>query len=277
MTPTAALADIILPVGSYLEYDAVRQMSFLPMPVQIVQKVIQIGECWSDCKILIELAKKLGLQEYFWNDEEELNNAILKPAGLTFEEFRKIGIFTGSKQYRLHEKEGFKTPSGKVEIYSSQLKEWGFDPLPIWRELPETPFSTPKLMEEYPLVFTSYKPLPWSHSQFRQIASTRSLHPEPVINIHPETAAKLGIKEGDMVYIETKRGRIKQRATFADWLDRRVVVVDDGWWFPEKGPSELYGWAESNINILTDHKPPYSPEMGSTNLRGILCKVFKAV
>jgi anaerobic selenocysteine-containing dehydrogenase len=276
MTPTAALADIVLPVGNYLEYDGVRQLVFTPKPVQIMQKVVQIGERWSDTKIYLELAKKLGLQEYFWNDEKELNNAILRPAGVTFEEFRQIGILTGAKQYRLHEKEGFKTPSGKVEIYSERLKKWGFDPLPVYNEMPETPFSDADLAQEYPLIFTSYKPRPWSHSQDRQIDSLRSLRPEPIVSIHPETATKLGINEGDMVYIETKRGRIKQKAVLADWLDPRVVVVDDAWWFPEKGPAELYGWAESNNNVLTSNKPPYGREIGTTNLRGILCRVYKA-
>lgn len=276
MTPTAALADIVLPVSNYLEVDSIHQFPFFPSPVQIKQKVVQIGERWSDTQIYLELAKKLGLQEYFWNDEEELNNAILKPSGVTFEEFRQIGILTGAKQYRLHEKEGFKTPSGKVEIYSEQLKQWGFDPLPIYREMPETPLSDPELAKEYPLIFTNYKPRPWSHSQERQVDSLRSLHPNPIVSIHPETAAKLGINEGDRVYIETKRGRIKQKAQLTDWLDPRVVVVDDAWWFPEKGPAELYGWAESNNNILTSDQPPYAPEMGTTNLRGILCRVYKA-
>lgn len=78
-----------------------------------------------------------------------------------------------------------------------------------------------------------------------------------------------------MVYIETKRGRIKQKATLVDSLDPRVVVVDHDWWFPEKGAAELYGWAEANTNILTDNNPPFNPEMGSANLRGILCKVYK--
>ena len=97
-----------------------------------------------------------------------------------------------------------------------------------------------------------------------------------MIDIHPETAGKLGIKEGDWVYIETKRGRIKQKATLNKDIDPRVAVADFGWWFPEKGASEVYGWAESNINILTDGKPPFNHEVGSTNLRGICCKVYKA-
>ena len=103
----------------------------------------------------------------------------------------------------------------------------------------------------------------------------RSSRPEPLVEIHPETASKLGIEEGDWVYIETKRGRIRQKASFATNIDPRVIFVDYGWWFPEKGVSELYGWAESNINILTDSKRPYAREMGSATLRGILCKVYK--
>jgi hypothetical protein len=52
------------------------------------------------------------------------------------------------------------------------------------------------------------------------------------------------------------------------------VGIDYTWWFPEKGVSDLYGWAAANINILTDDQPPYNREMGSSNLRGILCKVY---
>jgi len=54
-----------------------------------------------------------------------------------------------------------------------------------------------------------------------------------------------------------------------------VVGVDYAWWFPERGYENLYGWAEANINILTDDNPPYAREMGTPNLRGILCKISK--
>jgi anaerobic selenocysteine-containing dehydrogenase len=94
--------------------------------------------------------------------------------------------------------------------------------------------------------------------------------------IHPDTAGDLGILEGDMVYIETKRGRIKQKAMLNEGIDPRVVGLSYAWWFPEQGVESLHGWKESNINILTDNKPPYNPQIGSANLRGILCKVYKA-
>jgi len=275
MTPTAALADIVLPVASYLEFDSIVAPPYSHAVILVQQKVTRIGECWSDYEILCELANKLGLGEYFWDTEEECLDAILKPAGLTFEEFRKVGVISGSKRYRSYESQGFATPSGKVELYSSQLKEWGFDPLPLYHEPPETPYSDPELAKEYPLIFTSWKSEPYRHSGGKQIAALRGSHPEPIVTIHPETAGKLGIKEGDWVYIETKRGRIKQKATLSTGIDPRVVGTDYAWWFPEKEVSDLYGWAESNVNILTNDKPPFNREMGSTNLRGILCRVYK--
>ena len=75
-------------------------------------------------------------------------------------------------------------------------------------------------------------------------------------------------------YIETRRGRIRQKARLTDHIDPRVVGVDYAWWFPENGPEKLYGWEQANINILTDDNPPYGAELGTPNLRGILCKIY---
>lgn len=276
MTPSAAMADIVLPAATYFEFDSVVSPPYSNAAILPQQKVVRVGECRSDYEILAALAEKLGIRELFWGTEEDLADAILKPAGVTFKELAQRGGIAGTKRYNDHiENEGFATPSGKVEIYSSQMEGWGYDPLPAYHEQPETPLSDPELAKEYPLVFTSAKSGPYRHSGGRQIASLRSQHPEPVVNINPGTAKKLGIKDGDWVYIETKRGRIKQKADLTKGLDPRVIVADYAWWFPEKGASELYGWAESNINILTDGDPPYNPEIGSTNLRGILCRVYK--
>jgi len=275
MTPTAALADIVLPVATYLEYDSIVAPPYYPI-VQVQQKVAEIGECRSDYEILNGLGKRLGLGEYFWENVEQCLDAILKPAGLTFDEFRKVGVISGTKQYRQYETKGFKTPSGKLEIYSGRLKEWGFDPLPVYNEPPETPYSEPELAKQYPLILTSWKPEPFRHSGGRQIASLRNKYPEPITSIHPKTASELGIKDGDWVYVETKRGKIRQKALLTTDIDPRVVIVDFAWWFPERGTADLYGWAESNINILTDNKPPYNREMGSPNLRGMVCRVYKA-
>ncbi|MEK7353557.1 MAG: molybdopterin-dependent oxidoreductase [Chloroflexota bacterium] len=276
MTPTAAMADFVLPAASYLEFDAVVSPPYSNAAILAQQKVTRVGECRSDFEILAGLAEKLGLGEHFGGTEEELADVILKPSGLTFQELKqKVGGIAGTMKYKEYEESGFATPSGKVEIYSSLLEGWGYDPLPTYREQPESPLSEPELASEYPLVFTSGKSASYRHSGGRQIKSLRADHPEPLVNINPEMAKKLGIADGDMVYIETKRGRIKQKASLTRGMDPRVVVVDYAWWFPEKGAKDLYGWAEANINILTDGDPPYNREIGSTNLRGIVCKVYK--
>lgn len=275
MTPTAALADIVLPVATYLEFDSIVAPPYYPV-AQIQQKVSQVGACRSDYEIVRDLAQRLGLAEYFWESEQQSLDYILEPSGLTFEEFKNIAVLQGQKAYRKHEKDGFQTPSGKVELYSDRLKEWGFDPLPTHHELPETPLSAPELAKEYSLVFTSWKAGVYRHSGGRQISSLRNTHPDPMVWIHPDTAGQQGIADGDRVYIETKRGRIRQKARLTKDIDPRVVGIDYGWWFPESGPQNLYEWAEANINILTDDSPPYGREMGTPNLRGILCKIRKA-
>lgn len=277
MTPTAALADIVLPAASYLEFDAVVSPPYSNAMVVAQQKMVRVGECRSDWEILAGLAEKLGLSELFGGTEEDLANLILKPAKMTFKELReRVGGVAGTMKYKEYEQSDFPTQSGKVEIYSSILEGWGYDPLPTYREQAESPLSEPELVKEFPLVLTSGKSASYRHSGGRQIKSLRADHPEPLVNINPETARKLGIEDGDMVYIETKRGRIKQKAALTEGMDERVVVVDYAWWFPEKGPKGLYGWDEANINILTDGDPPYNRELGSSNLRGIVCKVYKA-
>jgi anaerobic selenocysteine-containing dehydrogenase len=154
MTPAAALSDVVLPAASYLEYDGI----VLPpgkFVAKVQRKVTQIAEARSDHEIINEIATKLGLDlqdsgDGFWN-------AILKPVGLTFKEFKKMGRFSGDRpRYRTYEQNGFKTPSGKVEFYSNALKEVGLDPIPLYHELPETPrrswplFAIP-VVDRYPV------------------------------------------------------------------------------------------------------------------------------
>jgi len=275
MTPTAMLADVILPAASYLEFDSVEMPWHIPI-ASVQQKVTEVGESWPDGKILNQLARKMGLERYVWEDMKDSLDDLLNPAGITFDEFRQIGTLVGTGLYRHYEREGFETKSRKVDLYSKTLLDWGFDPLPVYHEPPESPLSEPQMAEQYPFVLTSKKRDMYRHSGGRQIPSLRRARPDPVVQINRKTASSLGIGEGDWVYISTKRGRIRQKATLVERIDPRVIEVDYGWWYPEMGQEQFYGWREGNLNILTEDKPPYNREMGSTNLRGVLCKVYKA-
>ena len=279
MNPTVALSDIVLPSCTFLEYDFVEVSNYYPL-ASCQQKCIEpVGECWPDHKIANELAKRLGLGEYFWESVEtdEFLNAMLGKTGVTFEEFRNLDAIISQKIYRQHLYSGFATDTKKVEIYSEKLEKMGFDPLPDYKEPEETPLSAPELTKEYPLIFTNWKAEKYRHSQDKYIPSLRALQPDPLCEINPETARKYGIKEGDWIYIENQRGKIRQKAKVVTGMDPRVVVADWAWWYPEKGPEEgLYGWDESNINILTSGEPPYDHNIGSWNTKGVPCKIYKA-
>jgi anaerobic selenocysteine-containing dehydrogenase len=277
MTPTAAMADVVFPVASYLEFDGVH-MNPPGTIARVQRKVAQIGECRSDHDIINDLAKKLGLEEYFWNSIDDFWDFILEPAGLTFEKLKKIDVFSGTnkvKEYKQYEKRGFKTPSGKVELYSKQFEALGFDPLPKYVEPPETAHGNPELAKEYPFLCTTWKSEVYRHSGGRQIPSLRQRHQDPSVIIHPDAAGKLGIEDGDWVYIETRRGKIRQKANLSTGVDQRVIVVDHAWWFPERNETDLFGFADSNYNVLTDDQPPFNKEVGSFDIRGLACKVSK--
>jgi anaerobic selenocysteine-containing dehydrogenase len=228
------------------------------------------------------LALQLGQEaDWPWQTLEEVYDYRLQPIGLTFQEFiRKGGYLSAPKKYQHYEKNGFATPTGKIELYSTTLEKLGYDPLPEFHEPPESPFSCPDLAKEYPLILiTGGRFQPYYHSEHRQIKSLRKMHPEPIMQINKKTAKSLGIEEGDWVWIESPRGRIKQKCKFFDGIDPRVVHTQHGWWFPEEDGAEplLYGVWKSNCNVLTDDDPDIcNPISGGWPLRALLCKVYKA-
>ncbi len=176
-------------------------------------------------------------------------------------------------------KHPFATPSGKVELYATLLKQLGYPPLPVYEEPSESPISTPELTKEFPFILiTGGRIRPFYLSEFRQINSARRKHPDPQVQLHPNTAKKLGISEGDWVSIETPVGKIKQRAQLFAGINRRVIHAEQGWWFPEdEGPEpSLYGVWKSNVNaILDDHPDKCDPACGSWPCRAVLCNVRK--
>jgi anaerobic selenocysteine-containing dehydrogenase len=224
------------------------------------------------------IAEHMGFGQYFWGDEAAALDAVLAPSDLNFDQLKSLGIHCVEHHYRKYESRGFATRSGKVELFSEPLRELGIDPLPVFTEPKRTPFGSSELTTDYPLVLTSSKNPFYYHASHRNIPSLRKLSPDPLAEMHPETAVKLGLKEGERVYIETPQGKIRQTLRLNADLDPRVVIVAFGWWFPEKESAEpeLYGWREANLNLLTDNAAPHDPAMGSANLRGLMCRIYKA-
>jgi len=276
LTPTAELADVVLPAATWLELTYLGGYFLRHGYLFPRKKIVQIGECWQDQKMFNELGKRLGQKDWF-DKVEDAWDYILEPAGLTWEQAKEMPYIKGETEYRKYERKGFSTPTKKVELYSTIFEEWGYDPLPRYREIPESPISKPEMAKEYPYILTAGARCPvFFHSEHRMIPWLREIYPDPIVEIHPRTAEKHGIKDGDWVFIESPRGRIKQRAKLTAGIDPRIVAAQHGWWFPEvKTPD--HGWDKSNINILTDNDPAgYDVAMGSTNLRVLLCKIYRA-
>ena len=275
MTPTAAIADYVLPAAFWTE---IKQVIGYPLVVEnmvMAQAAItQTGECRQDEWIMDELAKKLELPGA-GDGLDEVMDYQLEPLGIKYADLVKTVCAHPKHEYRRFEKSGFRTPSRKVELFCKTLERMGYDGLPTFKEPPEGPVSAPVLAEEFPyILITGARRLEFFHSEHRQVRALRELKPDPEAEMHTIVARSLGISNGDWVKVSSPRGAIRMRARVTDDIHTRVVSVEHGWWFPEK-PGPEFGVFESNANVLTNNKPPYDPAFGSYQLRGLLCKVEK--
>jgi thiosulfate reductase/polysulfide reductase chain A len=282
MTPSGQLADYVLPATTYLERPWLWTYSGVVGSERALPKTIAGRyDRRDDYDIWRGLGLQLGQQQDWpWETLEDLYDYRLKPIHLTFREFMDQGGFLSSpKERRRYEKTGFATTTGKIELSSKILQSLGYDPLPEYKEPPESPYSRPDVVKDYPFILiTGGRHQPFYHSEHRQVPSMRKMHPEPIVQIHPNTAASLGIQDGDRVWIESPRGKVTQRCRLFDGMDPRVVHVQHGWWYPEEEGAEpsLYGIWKSNCNVLTDDDPDIcNPISGGWPLRTLLCKVTK--
>lgn len=268
MSQTAKMADIVLPAATFLERTELSDYySLWGLPyVMLRKKIIDYEECWPDLKFWFELAQRLGYAQYFpWKTIEEAIDYILEPSGLTVRKLTEEvpeGVTYGSIKYKEYESEGFRTPSGKVELYSETLAGLGYPPMPTFEEPPESPESTPDLAQEYPLILTTgARILEFCHSQHRNITRLRQKSPEPLAEINLATATRYGIADGDTVTVSTRRGSIEIKARVSEDIMPNVICIS-------------HGWDEANVNILTSQEPA-DPIIGYPALKALLCRVEK--
>jgi anaerobic selenocysteine-containing dehydrogenase len=116
------------------------------------------------------------------------------------------------------------------------------------------------------------------HSEGRQVKRQRQLAPEPCLEMNLDTAAKMGIENGDWVQLETPRWGDSRHVTFKVRLvpdmHPDVVAGPHAWWFPER-PAPEHGCFDSNINALLTTDPPYDPIVGVPQCRALLCRIRK--
>jgi anaerobic selenocysteine-containing dehydrogenase len=254
---TAMFSDLILPASGNHEYEDLSPRSG---HINTRPKLVEPpGECKSDIQWINLMANELGVGDQFWSNEEEMFDFVLEPINKSYKQLVTEGTIWAPQSYYKHKADGFRTLSGKAEIYSETLNNLGISPLP--RILPQNPIS-----ERYPLLLTTGKDYYSYHSSWRQLPSLRESSMEPFVELNPKTSKKYGLKEGNMVVIETERGRIIQNLRTNSDLDPRIVYAAFGW-----GSSDE--WKENNLNILTDWDTPLCEAMGAATFRGIPCRI----
>jgi len=270
MTKTAEMADIVLPACSFMERAGIGYVygvtSGLPY-ILLRKRVIEpLGESLPDWRFWCELGKRMGYGDLFpWQTDEEVVEYWLKPSGLTIKQLTEenpAGVFFAEKKYDMLQKGELRTPSKKIEIYSQTLAEHGHDPLPVHIEPSQSPISQPELAEKYPLILTTgARILEYTHTQFMNVPALRQTTPEPIAEVHPDTATKYGVSDGDTIAIETRKGQIRIKARTTEDLLPHVVSIP-------------HGWAEANANLLTELEP-HDPVTGYTELKALLCRIRK--
>jgi cysteine sulfinate desulfinase/cysteine desulfurase-like protein/anaerobic selenocysteine-containing dehydrogenase len=281
LTADAAYADIVLPASTYYENES--YMTYGPM-FRIRERMIEpVGESRNDFFILAELARRLGYGHLYPQTHGELLRYVLKGSGFTPEQVREAGgavsIEAEMMQYRKWEKgllrqdgmPGFDTPTGKFEIASTILAEYGYDPLPVYTEPREGPLSRPDLAESYPLVFNSGARMRTSfHTQHHGIPGLNRKRPEPAVHINTGDAGARGIEDGDMVRIRTMRGEVGMRAMVTHDIAPGFIDANHAC----GGPVGPRAWRECNVNELTDMEQ-YDPISGFPVYKSLLCEVMK--
>jgi len=229
------------------------------------------GESRSETSIVFELAQRLGLGRHFFDGDPDTGlRHILAPSGVDLEQLRRRpeGVqLPLDVRYRKYRDRGFNTPSRRLEIYSQQLLDIGQSPLPDYREPAVARTTSPDLREAYPLVLTCAKWPAYCHSQYREIPSLRKQLPDPLVEIHPDTASRRGIAENAPVEVHSPTGTMHARARFNPVLDPGVICAQYGWWAWDDG---YHG--DANYAALIDNTEA-DPISGSLPLRASLCDV----
>ena len=282
MTPSMALCDYVLPAASWIERPHMQLYwglsTFNPC---YKQPLPALHERKDDYYLWSELARRTGTQGEWPETLEGMYDLMLRPSGRTHGEIAEStpNYLLADQDYYHHKvnRYGFGTPSGKCELAPTTLAFAGEDPVPDYIEPSWSKYRTPDLAKEYPLVLTSgARKRPYWHTSYRELKTLRWQHQYPLLTINPEDARSLGIVDGEMVYIETPLGRVRQKARIDNGMKLGTVHAEAYWYFPEMPEEEpyLFGVWDTNINSILPDDYECSDIAGNLPFRGMLCKVY---
>ncbi|MFH2093492.1 MAG: molybdopterin-dependent oxidoreductase [Pseudomonadota bacterium] len=281
MTADAAYADLVLPATTAFEQES---YCYYGNAIRFREQMIDpVGEAKPSYKILAELAQHLGYGDLYPQNTNELLTYILKASGHSIEELMQADRQVLRSPHhdmtykkwetgllRADGKPGFETPSGKFEIRSTLLEQFGYDGLPTYEESDETPASNPELFKHYPLILGTGPFKPDMKSCLKAIPDFMEKYPYPAVEINENDARQRKIKTSDVVTLKTVRGSVKMRAFVTDKIMPGFAYAPVG----GGGPLGTKEWQEANINCLTDRKQ-FDPISGFPIYKTLLCQIKK--
>jgi anaerobic selenocysteine-containing dehydrogenase len=266
-TDTCQCMDLVLPAATSFERSELKHWNskYLMLTSPVINLV---GESRSDIEIIFDMARHLGLENLFWNGNfDAAIDELMAPSNYTAEELRKCPEGTYVRNplkagYKKYERSGFPTPSGKMEITSTILKEGGFDALPIYKETQPLPLS--EVSVDYPLILNTGSRLPmFLHSEMHNVPWCQELRKDALLDMNPSDASERDIGPDHWVWLETPRGKIRVRANLTETVLPGVVHM-------------AHGLQEADVNILIE--PDYlDPISGFPGFKSLRCQVTKAV
>ena len=285
-SPTAHLADYILPITNHLESNAITEYSGLNMISARVRAMEPRGEAREEGEIVLDVLKRMGYGDKLpVKSYRELLDYRLESLGFDFDAFAQKCSFVGVDEPQKYKtglmrpdgEPGFNTTSGKIEFSSSTLQAHGYDPLPDFVEPPYSPVGSPELVRDYPLVLVSgTRSVEFYSTLGIEVPRLRKRRPWPVLEMAPETAEQYGLQADDWVEIAapTTDKTIKRRVAMLPGMHPRVVNAEGLWYMP--GCDDLVeGTLEVGANVLTPLTDAVDPIIGGSIARCLLAQVRK--
>lgn len=282
MTPTAALADIVVPKTTGVEEEDVKTSpgGCITYTYPAVQPR---GEARCDLDIAIALIDRMQARGavtknlFRWRTQRQFTEFLLGDSGISIDDLRRDGFAQFDYTLGDFAQRPFPTPSGKIELYASRLEALSLDPLPDFVP-PDARSSPPRIRDRFPLLLlTGDREKTYHHSRFREQDWAQKVSPDPRLLIHPDTARECAFDDGAWVRLETERlpGSCLLKLKVTDATPPGVVSTGMGWWKPGTDDSFLGAYA-ININAAMSYDGPWDPMSGSADTRGLRCRITAA-
>jgi len=262
-------ADVVLPECTYLErYDSLRvsphRKPAIALRMPAAEPMYNTRPAYL---IARELSKKLGLESYFPNEkQEDLLDWQLKEAGSSLEEMKKIGVRTFERDYddiyiAEDEQVEFFTDSGKIELYSTYLEQFGFDPLPKYTPHEEPPEGFYRLIYGRAPMHT--------FSRTSNNPNLTDLMDENKIWVNPKVAKEWGLVSDQLIWLRNQDDVISQfpiKVRITERIRWDSVYMVHGFGHAQKQMKRCFGKGASDTQLIT--KVLVDPLMGGTGMRG---------